>query len=117
MDNSQLLKGILEGCVLSIISKGEIYGYEILSKLNNEGFHNLMEGTLYPVLLRLEKKGYVTCRKAKSPLGPTRKYYSISEMGELWLIEFQEKYKYITSCAQRVIFTEENNDGGKADEK
>lgn len=104
MDDSQLLKGVLEGCVLSVIRRGETYGYEILSQLEGEGFKNLMEGTLYPVLMRLEKKGYIICRKAKSPLGPTRKYYSISEEGEVWFREFQKSYKYITDCAQRVIF-------------
>ena len=106
MDEAQLLKGVLEGCVLSIIKKGETYGYEILSCLEKEGFSNLMEGTLYSVLIRLEKKGYVVCRKAKSPLGATRKYYSISEEGEVWFKEFKKSYRHLTESAQRIIFDE-----------
>ena len=74
MDDSQLLRGILEGCVLSIIEKGETYGYEILAELEKQGFDNLFEGTLYPVITRLEKKAFVSCRKEKSPYGPIRKY-------------------------------------------
>lgn len=69
MDDTQLMKGILEGCVLSIIRKGETYGYEILSVLEENGFDEIGEGTLYPVLTRLDKNGYISCRKAKSPLG------------------------------------------------
>lgn len=56
MDESQLLKGILEGCVLKIISQEETYGYDILLKLSDAGLKNIIEGTLYPILSRLEKK-------------------------------------------------------------
>ena len=75
------MKGILEGCVLSVIAKGETYGYEILSFLDNAGFSDLGEGTLYPVLTRLDKNGFISCRKAKSLMGPIRKYYSITDEG------------------------------------
>ena len=51
-DESQLMKGVLEGCVLLIIEKEETYGYEIIRKLKNYGFYNLSEGTIYPLLLR-----------------------------------------------------------------
>ena len=81
MDNAQLMKGVLEGCVLSIVARGETYGYEILGILEEAGFESLGEGTLYPVLTRLDKNGLIACRKAKSPLGPIRKYYSVTEKG------------------------------------
>ena len=81
MEESQLLKGVLEGCILSIISRGETYGYEILSELEKNGFVDILEGTLYPVLTRLDKKGDIKCRRMKSPFGPIRKYYSITEEG------------------------------------
>ena len=82
MDESQLLKGILEACVLKIISQKETYGYQIIIELAEAGFNNVIEGTLYPILTRLEKKKYIQCRKAKSPLGPTRKYFSITTLGQ-----------------------------------
>ena len=59
IDESQLLKGILEGCVLSIISRGETYGYEILVVLEKYGFKDIYEGTLYPILTRMEKKNLI----------------------------------------------------------
>lgn len=99
MDDAQLLRGILEGCVLAVIAKGETYGYEILGELEKGGFANLLEGTLYPVLTRLEKKGSIKCRKAKSPYGPIRKYYSITEKGEVELVEFRENYTKIIAAA------------------
>ena len=90
MDNSQLLKGILEGCVLAIIAKGETYGYEIIGELENAGFEDIGEGTLYPVLTRLDKNKLIQCRRAKSPLGPVRKYYTITAEGRQNLDDFRE---------------------------
>lgn len=103
MGDPQLLRGILEGCVLSIIAKGETYGYEILAALEKNGFENLLEGTLYPVLTRLEKKELVSCRKEKSPYGPIRKYYSITESGRADLAEFKENYRQITTAADAIL--------------
>lgn len=106
MVDAQLLKGILEGCVLGVIARGETYGYEILSKLEQNGFEELGEGTLYPVLTRLDKNGYVSCRKAKSPLGPVRKYYSITEEGTKRLASFKADYKRVTASANGILFQE-----------
>lgn len=103
MEDTQLLKGILEGCVLGIIKKGETYGYEILSVLGECGFDNICEGTLYPVLTRLDKKGYISCRKERSPLGPVRKYYRITAEGEEQFYSFQKSYKRITECANVIL--------------
>ncbi|MCD8004787.1 MAG: PadR family transcriptional regulator [Oscillospiraceae bacterium] len=103
MEDAQLLRGILEGCVLSLIAGGETYGYEILSRLEKCGFEGLLEGTLYPVLTRLEKKGLVRCRKEKSPYGPMRKYYSATPEGMLALAEFRESYGKITAAADLVL--------------
>lgn len=104
MDNAQLMKGILEGCVLGIISKGETYGYEILNELEGFGFEELGEGTLYPIITRLDKSGLISCRKAKSPLGPIRKYYSITPLGTEKLEEFKARYKTITELTNKILF-------------
>ncbi len=103
MDESQLLKGILEACVLQLINRKETYGYEIITELAESGFDNIIEGTLYPVLGRLEKKKYIQCRKAKSPLGPIRKYYSITLAGEDALKEYKMLYKGITQKANVLL--------------
>ena len=104
MDDTQLMKGILEGCVLSIIARGETYGYEILAAFEQYGFEELGEGTLYPILTRLDKNGYVSCRKAKSPLGPIRKYYSITEAGKKRLDYFTDSYERVTKKANEILF-------------
>ncbi len=104
MDDTQLMKGLLEGCVLCIIAKGETYGYEILSELENYGFDDLGEGTLYPILTRLDKTECIQCRKAKSPLGPIRKYYSITDTGQEKLLAFLESYKRVTKSAEAILF-------------
>lgn len=107
MEDTQLMKGILEGCVLGLIAKEETYGYQILAELEQYGFDGLGEGTLYPVLTRLDKNGYISCRKAKSPLGPVRKYYSITEAGQVRLQAFKQDYKKITEAADGVLFPKE----------
>lgn len=107
MSDPQLLRGILEGCVLAIIAEGETYGYEILANLEQNGFENLLEGTLYPVLTRLEKKNSILCRKEKSPYGPIRKYYSITESGKAELAEFKINYRKITASANKILDGEE----------
>lgn len=103
VEDAQLLKGILEGCVLAVIAQGETYGYEILARLASSGFEGLLEGTLYPVLNRLEVRGYVTCRREKSPFGPVRKYYSVTESGLSALENFRESYGKITKAADAVL--------------
>lgn len=103
MEDAQLMKGILEGCVLGLIAKGETYGYEILAELEQNGFEGLAEGTLYPVLTRLDKSGCISCRKAKSPLGPVRKYYSITEEGLKRLSNFKKSYRKITEAAEKIL--------------
>ena len=109
MDNSQLLKGILEGCVLAIIAKGETYGYEIIGELENAGFEDIGEGTLYPVLTRLDKNKLIQCRRAKSPLGPVRKYYTITEEGRQNLDDFRERYRLISASAASILYTKDED--------
>ena len=104
MDNAQLLKGVLEGCVLAVISEGETYGYQIISELEAAGFEDIGEGTLYPVLTRLDKNKMIQCRRAKSPLGPVRKYYSITPLGEEALSDLKSRYKKITRSAEKLLY-------------
>ena len=92
--------------MLSIISRGETYGYEILLVLNKYGFKDIYEGTLYPLLTRMEKKGIISCRIGKSPLGPKRKYYTITKAGEQYYEDFKKVFKEMTSKANDIINTE-----------
>lgn len=101
--DTQMLKGILEGCLLGIIVRGETYGYEILSELEKTGLAGIGEGTLYPVLTRLDKQGYIACRKAKSPLGPIRKYYTITPTGREKLESFQTDFQRIAASVEQIL--------------
>ena len=65
---SQMLKGVLQGSVLAILGQRETYGYEIVQALHGYGFGSVSEGTIYPLLLRLEKEGWVAARFMDSDL-------------------------------------------------
>lgn len=100
---TELLKGVLEGVVLQVIkNKGETYGYIITSDLIELGFEDIVEGTIYSVLLRLEKKGLVETEKRKSDLGPARKFYSINAEGEKYLADFWHKLNFLESQLAKI---------------
>ncbi len=98
LDNlTEMLKGVLEGCVLEIISRGETYGYEITRRLNALGFSDVVEGTVYTILVRLEKNKLVNIEKKPSDMGPPRKFYSLNDSGLEELGRFWEKWKFVSS--------------------
>ena len=94
---TEMLKGILEGCILEIINRKETYGYEITHQLNALGIDDVVEGTVYTILLRLEKNKLVNIQKKKSELGPPRKFYSLNEAGREELKIFWEKWAFLES--------------------
>lgn len=98
MENlTEMLKGSLEGCVLDIISRGDTYGYEITRRLNDLGFTEVVEGTVYTILVRLEKKELVNIEKKPSEMGPPRKFYSLNEAGHEELKQFWRKWDFLSS--------------------
>ena len=92
-----MLKGVLEGCVLEIISREPTYGYEITQQLRKQGFTDVVEGTVYTILLRLEKNELVSIEKKPSEVGPPRKFYSLIESGEQELEAFWQKWNFVSS--------------------
>lgn len=98
MENlTEMLKGVLEGCVLEIISREQTYGYEITRRLNALGFTDVVEGTVYTILMRLEKNKLVDLEKKPSDMGPPRKFYSLNEAGWKELNIFWEKWAFVSS--------------------
>ncbi len=98
MENlTEMLKGVLEGCVMEIISRGETYGYEITRRLNALGFADVVEGTVYTILLRMEGHGLVHVEKKASDKGPSRKFYTLNEAGKEHLCCFWEKWTFVAS--------------------
>lgn len=92
MKETQLLKGVLEGCVLSIIKKQQVYGYELVQMMRNYGFTTIVGGTIYPLMQKLEKQGLIKSRELPSPDGPNRKYFFITPEGEQQLEDFNEQW-------------------------
>lgn len=100
---TELLKGVLEGVVLQVIqNSGETYGYEITNTLVDLGFQDIVEGTVYTVLLRLEKKKLVTVEKRKSELGPARKFYRLNADGETYLQDFWKKWVFLSDQLAKI---------------
>jgi PadR family transcriptional regulator, regulatory protein PadR len=77
----QLLKGVLSLLLLQLLSERESYGYEVVQRLRDTGLSDIVEGTVYPALSRLEREGRLTSRLVSSSAGPARKYYRPTRAG------------------------------------
>lgn len=98
MENiTEMLKGSLEGCVLEIIGRDTAYGYEITQRLRKLGFTDVVEGTVYTILVRLEKNHLVSIEKKPSDLGPPRKFYTLTTAGREELRNFWAKWDFVSS--------------------
>ena len=103
MENiTEMLKGVLEGCVLELIGRGETYGYEITRQLNALGFADVVEGTVYTILVRLEKNKLVDIEKKPSDMGPPRKFFTLTAAGRLELKQFWEKWEFISAKIEQL---------------
>ncbi|MFB4168095.1 PadR family transcriptional regulator [Virgibacillus sp. JSM 102003] len=100
---SQLLKGILEGCILSIIYRQPTYGYELSIRLQEFGLSDVSEGSIYPILLRLQKEKLVRGEMKKSESGPKRKYYYLTTEGHEALKQFVHHWENIKQPVDKII--------------
>ena len=92
---TEMLKGVLEGIVLSILASGPAHGYEITARLRTTGFADIAEGTVYAVLVRIEQKGLVAVEKRPSEKGPPRKVYTLGPEGREYLDEFWSTWGFL----------------------
>ncbi len=102
MKETQMLKGVLDGCVLQIISQKEIYGYELVQELRNQGFENMVGGTVYPLLQKLEKNSLIFSQNKPSPDGPDRKYFYLTDQGKAYLEDFWSQWTELVQKVQRL---------------
>ncbi|MGG5255086.1 PadR family transcriptional regulator [Neobacillus sp. SM06] len=103
MKETQLLKGVLEGCVLSIVKEQRIYGYELVQLMRNYGFTTIVGGTIYPLMQKLEKQGLIKSMELASPDGPNRKYFFITPEGEQQLDDFKEQWSMLIVKVNQIL--------------
>ena len=110
MENmSEMLKGVLEGVVLEIINRDEIYGYEIVKRLSTLGFQDIAEGTVYALLVRLERNLFVNIVKKPSEIGPPRKFYTLNERGRDALLSFWTRWDFLGERIETLRKAEDTN--------
>ena len=103
MDQTQLLKGVLELAVLAVIAKGETYGYEILSTLETAGLDGVGDASVYGTLRRLEQAGHLSSRLEASDSGPARKYYVLTPAGQKQLAARAETWSRISGALEGLV--------------
>ena len=99
---AQMRKGILEYCILSVLSRNSCYASDIIKELK-EAEVIVVEGTLYPLLTRLKNEGLIIYKWEESDKGPPRKYYTISEKGRELMDELLEEWRKIDSGLRKII--------------
>jgi len=100
---SQLLRGVLDVCLLAVIADGPVYGYEMTRRLAERGLVTVGEGSIYPVLGRLEREELVETFKQPSNGGPPRKYYGLSARGRDSLARWSAEWHATRSAIDRVL--------------
>ncbi len=104
---AQMRKGVLEFCILSILSKGDAYTSEILSQLKDAKLL-VVEGTVYPLLTRLKNAGLLNYRWEESTSGPPRKYYGLTETGKIFLSGLNTTWNELVTAVQIVTKNNES---------
>ena len=111
---TEMLKGTLEGIVLAVLAGRPAYGYEITARLREQGFADLVEGTVYALLVRVEQRGFVDVEKVPSEKGPPRKVYSLNARGREQLEEFWRTWSFLAERIEQLHdHNDEHNDEGE----
>lgn len=104
---SQMRKGVLEFCILSIIRQGEVYPSDIIEKMK-EAKLDILEGTLYPLLTRLKNANLLSYRWVESNSGPPRKYFSMTEAGERFYKQLEETWNGLANAVNQLTQSVQN---------
>jgi PadR family transcriptional regulator PadR len=98
---SQMRKGVLEFCILSIIKRGEAYPSDIIEEMKKANLH-ILEGTLYPLLTRLKNADFLTYRWVESTGGPPRKYFSLTDKGADFYKELEATWQEMANAVHMI---------------
>lgn len=99
---TEMLKGTLEGIVLATLAGEPAYGYDITARLRDQGFTDIAEGTIYALLVRIEKNGLVEVAKVASEKGPPRKVYTLNAQGRDYLEEFWKTWSFLSQRLEQL---------------
>ena len=100
--NAQMRKGVLELCILSILSKNACYASDIIAELKKAEMI-VVEGTLYPMLTRLKNDDLLAYRWEESTQGPPRKYYTLTDKGKLYLEEMRSAFAGMVEAVNQIL--------------
>ncbi len=98
---AQMRKGVLEYCILLILSRKDAYATDIINQLKDAKLI-VVEGTLYPLLTRQKNSGLLNYRWEESTQGPPRKYYTITEVGKTYLKELDQSWKDLVDSLESI---------------
>ena len=99
--NTQYKKGVLELCVLSLLSKQDCYGYDVSEILSRH--IDISDGTVYPILRKLKSEGFVTTYLSEESGGPPRKYYSLTELGKTEYGKEREEWLNFADTVEKLL--------------
>lgn len=103
---SQLRRGVLEYCVLSLLGDEPLYGFDLVRRLGEVDGLVTSEGTIYPLLSRLRRDGSVTTTWVESESGPPRRYYSVTPQGKRSLLSFADEWRRFRDSVDRLLPSE-----------
>jgi PadR family transcriptional regulator PadR len=101
--SSRLLRGILDACLLALVLERDRYGYELATALREAGLPIVKEGSIYPLLSRLERRGSLESYRMPAAGGPPRRYYRITAVGRRELAAAREVWSKVASGVDAVI--------------
>lgn len=99
--NAQFKKGVLELCVLVLLEKQDLYGYELIKRITEK--IEISEGSIYPILRRILKQELCTSYLKESQEGPSRKYYRLTSNGKEYLEQLKEEYRTFTNGVESLM--------------
>ena len=100
---AQLRRGVLEFCVLSLLREQELYGFDLVRRLAEVDGMVVSEGTIYPLLSRLRRQGWVTTRWVESASGPPRRYYGLTADGRTALDDFVVEWRRFRAAVDELV--------------
>ena len=108
--STQLLKGTLDMCLLALLARQPCYGYEIVQQLAQQGLDLVSEGSIYPLLSRLQQRDLIAGYLVPSTEGPTRKYYRLLPAGAQQLAQWQTEWATFAQAVERLLKGEGSHD-------